>query len=127
MTNSVFNLLLCLTTHKGFVVERCQMSQLSILIKQLLSLNILPSPFSSSTIFQSSPITSAPIFLVSMSLSHLKQCYEYPGKLKKIAIEVLFHHLPNSIVVDKLKIPPLKGPQSKGSFINYLSIPRDEG
>ena len=42
------------------------------LVHQLLSLTILSSPFSSCTKFQSSPITSAPIFLVSRSLSHIK-------------------------------------------------------
>ena len=40
-------------------------------VHYLLSLAILSSPFSS--MFQSSPNTSSPIFLVSMSLSHIKQ------------------------------------------------------
>jgi hypothetical protein len=41
------------------------------------SLTILPSPFSSSTTFQSFPNISDSIFLVSRSLSHMKQCSKH--------------------------------------------------
>ena len=43
------------------------------IVRYLLSLTMLSSPFSSSTTYQSSPNTSARIFLVSKSLSHVKQ------------------------------------------------------
>ena len=52
-------------------------SPIGLLVHKLLSLAILSSPFSSCTTFQSSPNTSAPIFLVSRSLSHIKQCSKY--------------------------------------------------
>ena len=42
-----------------------------------LSFAILSSPFSSSTTFQSSPNTSAPIFLLSRSLSHINPCSKH--------------------------------------------------
>ena len=45
------------------------------LVHQLISLTILSSQFSSSIIFPSSPITSAPNFLVS--LSHIKHCSKH--------------------------------------------------
>ena len=41
------------------------------------SLTILSSPFSSSTTFQSSPNTSTLMYLVSRSLSHIKQCSKH--------------------------------------------------
>ena len=47
------------------------------LLHYLLSLNNLSSPLSSSTAFQSSPKTSTSIFLVSRSLSHIKQCSKH--------------------------------------------------
>ena len=48
----------------------------------LLSLSILSSPFSSSTTFQSS---SAPIFLVSRSLTHIKQCSKHISSFQCLA------------------------------------------
>ena len=44
--------------------------------KQLLSLTILSSPFSSSTIFHRSPTIYAPIFLVAKSLSPIKAMFQ---------------------------------------------------
>ena len=50
---------------------------IQVFVHYLLSLVILSPLFSSSNTFQSSPNTSAPIFLVSRSLSHIKQCSKH--------------------------------------------------
>ena len=51
------------------VIQKCPLSYTF----KLLSLNILSFQFSCSTTFQSSPNTSAPIFVVSRILNHIKQ------------------------------------------------------
>ena len=53
-------------------------------VHQLLSLTIPSSPFSSSTTFQSSPDSSAPILLVSRSLSHMDQILKKTINITKL-------------------------------------------